>query len=81
MRTEKAIMTPRREFLSNALGIALVSALSWPIRAHQARSMHRQSDRLASFITLIEQILSCFLWHAVTTIGPPILVRVGFRLV
>src|SRR3989449_9795562 len=44
MRSEKAIMTSRREFLSNALGIALVTASTWPIRADQARSMHGQSD-------------------------------------
>src|SRR5712692_3086888 len=44
MQSEKAIMTSRREFLSNALGIALVSASTWPIRADQARSMHRQFD-------------------------------------
>src|SRR5260221_3990470 len=44
MRSEKAIMTSRREFLSNALGIALVTASTWPIRADRARSMHGQSD-------------------------------------
>src|SRR6202158_4686907 len=44
MRFEKPIMTSRREFLSNALGIALVSASTWPIRTDQARSMHGQSD-------------------------------------
>ena len=44
MRSEKAIMTSRREFLSNALGMALVTASTWPIRADQARSMHGQSD-------------------------------------
>src|SRR5260370_24693197 len=33
-------MTSRREFLSNALGSALVTASTWPIRADQARSMH-----------------------------------------
>jgi hypothetical protein len=31
MQSKKAIMTSRREFLSNALGIALVSASTWPI--------------------------------------------------
>jgi hypothetical protein len=30
MRSEKAIMTSRREFLSNALGIALVAASPFP---------------------------------------------------
>ena len=44
MQSEKAIMTSRREFLSNALGIALVTASTWPIRADQARSMHGQFD-------------------------------------
>jgi glyoxylase-like metal-dependent hydrolase (beta-lactamase superfamily II) len=48
MRSEKAIMTSRREFLSNALGIGLVTASSWPIRADQARSMHGQSDSSSS---------------------------------
>ena len=31
MRSEKAIMTSRRAFLSNAVGIALVSASTWQI--------------------------------------------------
>jgi glyoxylase-like metal-dependent hydrolase (beta-lactamase superfamily II) len=44
MRSENAAMTSRREFLWSALGIALVSATTRPIRADQARSMHRQSD-------------------------------------
>src|ERR1700720_1167747 len=48
MRSEKAIMTSRREFLSNALGIGLVTASSWPIRADQARSMHGQSHSSTS---------------------------------
>src|SRR5467141_3844508 len=48
MRPEKAIMTSRREFLSNALGIALVTASTWQIRADQARSMHGQSDNSTS---------------------------------
>jgi glyoxylase-like metal-dependent hydrolase (beta-lactamase superfamily II) len=37
-------MTSRREFLSSAFGIALVSATTWPIRADQARSMRGQSN-------------------------------------
>jgi glyoxylase-like metal-dependent hydrolase (beta-lactamase superfamily II) len=37
-------MTARREFLSSAFGIALVSATTWPIRADQARSMRGQSN-------------------------------------
>src|SRR5438128_8398608 len=48
MRSEKAIMTSRREFLSNAVGIALVTASTWPVRADQARSMHGQSDSSTS---------------------------------
>src|SRR5260370_59894 len=42
MRFEKTIMTSRRELLSNALGTALVTASTWPIRA-EARSRHGQS--------------------------------------
>jgi hypothetical protein len=48
MRSEKAIMTSRLEFLSNALGIALVTAGPWPVRAAQARSKRGQSDSSAS---------------------------------
>ncbi len=48
MRYEKAAMTSRREFLSNTLGTALVTASTWPIRADQSRSMHGQSDSIAS---------------------------------
>src|SRR4029077_4059234 len=47
MRFEKAIMTSRREFLSNALGTALVTASTWPIRA-EPRSMHGQSHSSTS---------------------------------
>src|SRR5258708_10253334 len=43
MQSKKAIMTSRREFVSNAIGIALVTA-SWQIRADQARSMHEESE-------------------------------------
>jgi len=38
------IMTSRRKFLSNAFGIAFVSATAWPIRADQARSTQGQSN-------------------------------------
>src|SRR5882762_2457187 len=38
------IMTSRRKFLSNAFGIAFVSATTWPIRADQARSTRGQSN-------------------------------------
>src|SRR5258707_3188139 len=48
MRSEKAIMTSRREFVSNALGVALVTALTWQARADQARSIHKQSDSRTS---------------------------------
>ena len=48
MRSEKVIMTSRREFLSNAVGIALITASTWPIRADQGRSRHGQSDSNAS---------------------------------
>src|SRR5207249_10902588 len=46
MRFEKAMMTSRREF-SNALGAALVTASTWPIRA-EARSRHGQSGSSTS---------------------------------
>jgi glyoxylase-like metal-dependent hydrolase (beta-lactamase superfamily II) len=36
-------MTSRRKFLSNAVGIAFVSATTWPIRAGQARSTQGKS--------------------------------------
>ena len=48
MQSKKAIITSRREFVSNALGIALVTALSWQARADQARSIHEQSDSRTS---------------------------------
>src|SRR5438034_231306 len=47
MRFERAMMTSRREFLSNALGTALVTASTWSIRA-EAHSMHGQSDSSTS---------------------------------
>ena len=47
MAFETALMTSRREFLSNSLGTALVTASIWPIRA-EARSMHEQSDSSSS---------------------------------
>jgi len=42
MRFVKPKTTSRREYLSNALGTALATASTWPIRA-EARSMHGQS--------------------------------------
>ena len=47
MRFENAMMPSRREFLSDALGIGLVTT-SWSIRDGDARSMYRQSDRSAA---------------------------------
>jgi glyoxylase-like metal-dependent hydrolase (beta-lactamase superfamily II) len=44
MRSPKATITSRREFLSDALGITLVAASPWPIQADQARLIHEQSD-------------------------------------
>src|SRR4029077_16163661 len=44
MRSEKALLTSRREFLSNALGMALVPGLNWPTRAGQACFMLGQFD-------------------------------------
>jgi glyoxylase-like metal-dependent hydrolase (beta-lactamase superfamily II) len=48
MQSEKDTMTSKREFVSNALGIALVTALTWQARADQARSTHEQSDSRTS---------------------------------
>src|SRR6266478_4093119 len=44
MQSKKAIMTSRREFVSKAFGIALVTASTWQARADKARSIHEQSD-------------------------------------
>ena len=41
-------MTSRRKFLSDAFGIALVSARNWPIRADQVRSKHGESNSSTS---------------------------------
>jgi glyoxylase-like metal-dependent hydrolase (beta-lactamase superfamily II) len=48
MQSKKAIMTSRREFVSNALGIALVTALTCQARADQGRSTNEQSDSRTS---------------------------------
>src|SRR6202045_1713739 len=48
MGSQEALMTSRREFLSNALGIGLVTASTWPIRADQERSNHGESDSSSS---------------------------------
>src|ERR1700676_1923625 len=78
MRSENAIMTSRREFLSSALGIALVSATTRPIRADQARSMHGQSDsssansgRTSQKISLSWDVLLAPSIPAVTSDLPP----------
>ena len=47
MRSENAMMPTRREFLSDALGIGIVTT-SWSIRDGDARSMYRQSDKSAA---------------------------------
>src|SRR6202140_4951657 len=48
MRSKKAKMTSKRDFLSNALGIALVTASPWPVRADHGSSMQRQPDSSTS---------------------------------
>jgi len=45
MPSENATMTSRRGFLSDALGIGLVTASTWAIRDGEARSMDAPSDR------------------------------------
>ena len=48
MRSENAIMPSRREFLSDALGIGLVTTSTWSIRDGEGHSMYGQSDRSAA---------------------------------
>ena len=48
MRSENAMMPSRREFLSDALGIGLVTTSTWAIRDGEARSMAGQSDKGAA---------------------------------
>src|SRR6266851_6749887 len=48
MRSKNAIVPSRREFLSDALGVGLVTASTWSIRDGEARSMYGQSDRRAA---------------------------------
>src|SRR4029077_6860915 len=48
MRSENATMPSRREFLSDALGIGLVTTSPWSIGDGAARSMSGQSDRSAA---------------------------------
>src|SRR5712664_2504536 len=48
MRSENDVMNSRQEFLSSALGIAVVTASTRLIRADNARSMHGQSDSSTS---------------------------------
>ncbi len=77
MRSEEAIMTSRREYVSNALGIGLVMASSWPIRA-EARSRHGQSDsttpksrRTTKKISLTWDVFLAPSIPAITTDLPP----------
>ena len=48
MRSENATMPSRREFLSDALGIGLVTTSAWSTGDGDARSMCRQSDKSAA---------------------------------
>jgi hypothetical protein len=48
MRSENAIMPSRREFLSDALGIGLVTTSTCSVRDGEARSMSGQSDKGAA---------------------------------
>jgi len=48
MRSENAMTPSRREFLSGALGIGLVTTSTWSIRDGEARSMSGQSDKGAA---------------------------------
>ena len=48
MPSENAIMTSRRRFLSDALGIGLITGSSWSIGDGEANSMYAQSDRSAA---------------------------------
>ena len=48
MRSENATMPSRREFLSDALGIGLVTTSAWSTGDGDARSMYRQSDKSAA---------------------------------
>ena len=45
MRSQNAILPSRREFLSDALGIGLITGSSWSIGDGDAPSMYGQSDR------------------------------------
>ena len=76
MRSEKAIMNSRREFLSNALGIALVTDSTGPIRADEARSMRGQSDSSTSNAGRTTQNISLswdvFLAPSIPAIAPDV---------
>jgi len=48
MRSENATMPSRREFLSDALGIGLVTTSTWSNQDGEARSMSGQSDKGAA---------------------------------
>ena len=70
MRYEKAAMTSRRKFLSNALGTALATASTWPIRA-QALSMHGQSERSTQKRSLSWDVFLAPSIPAITSDFPP----------
>ena len=48
MRSKNAMMPSRRDFLSDALGIGLVTDLDLSTRDGEARSMYGQSDKGAA---------------------------------
>jgi glyoxylase-like metal-dependent hydrolase (beta-lactamase superfamily II) len=70
MRHEKAAMTSRRKFLSNALGTALVTASPWPIRA-QALSANGQSARSTQKSSLSWDVFLAPAIPAITSDLPP----------
>jgi len=52
MRSEKAIMTSRREFLSNALGIALVTPRQMPAYQRRSGFSSRRAEALPNLFKL-----------------------------
>src|SRR5260370_3950491 len=75
MRFENTIMTSRRELLSNALGTALVTASTWPIRAEprwrqgQSGSSTSKSRRTTKNISLTWDV---FLAPSIPAIAPDV---------
>jgi hypothetical protein len=45
MRSENAIMPSRRQFLSDALGIGLVTTATWSIRERSSRRAQARRER------------------------------------